>query len=61
MKGVALYQNPADRRWCVVEIPDGWQRADPLPVGKTSETWLDTKEEASIALVGWLGQIPTVN
>jgi hypothetical protein len=54
--GVALYQNPRDRRWCLVEIPDGWHRADPLPTDKTSETWFDTKEVAIIAPVGRVAQ-----
>jgi hypothetical protein len=51
MKGVALYQTPGDRPWCLVEIPDGWHRADPLPTDKTSETLFDTKEVAIIAPV----------
>ena len=30
MKGLALYRRPTGK-WCVVEIPDGWRRTDPLP------------------------------
>jgi hypothetical protein len=61
MKGVALYRISWTGKWCLVEIPDGWRPSDPLPSGKAAETSFDTKEEALIALVGRLGQIPTIN
>ena len=60
MKGVALYRT-RNGTWCLVEIPDGWRRSDPLPKDKASETSFVTRDEALIALVGRLGQIPTVN
>jgi hypothetical protein len=60
MKGVALYRTRSGK-WCLVEIPEGWHRSDPLPQDKRSETSFVTRDEALIALVGRLGQIPTVN
>ncbi len=60
MKGIALYK-ARNGKWCLVEIPDGWHRADPLPKEKGSDTPFATRDEALIALVGRLGQIPTVN
>jgi hypothetical protein len=61
MKGVALYRIGRTGKWCLVEIPDGWRPSDPLPRDPAAETSFDTKEEALIALVGRLGQIPTIN
>ena len=60
MKGVALYR-ARNGKWCLVEIPEGWHRSDPLPKDKGSETSFLTRDEALIALVGRLGQIPTTN
>jgi hypothetical protein len=61
MKGVALYRVAHTGKWCLVEIPDGWQPSDPLPQEKSSEMAFDTKEDALIALVGRLGHIATLN
>jgi hypothetical protein len=61
MKGLALYRVSQSGKWCLVEIPDGWRRSDPLPTADGTDTSFDTKAEALIALVGRLGQIPTVN
>ena len=60
MKGVAMYRT-RNGTWCLVEIPDGWRRSDPLPKDKASESSFVTRDEALIALVGRLGQIPTAN
>jgi hypothetical protein len=60
MKGVALYRT-RNGKWCLVEIPEGWHRSDPLPKDKGSDTSFVTRDEALIALVGRLGQIPTTN
>jgi hypothetical protein len=46
---------------CLIEIPDGWQRTDPIPTDAASEMSFDAKEDALIALIGRLGQIATVN
>jgi len=61
MKGLALYRVSRSGKWCLVEIPDGWRPSDPLPSDRATETSFNTKEEALIAFVGRLGQIPTVN
>jgi hypothetical protein len=45
MKGVALYRT-RNGTWCLVEIPDGWRRSDPLPKDKASETSFVTRDEA---------------
>jgi hypothetical protein len=60
MKGIALYK-ARNGKWCLVEIPDGWHRSDPLPKERGSDTPFATRDEALIALVGRLGQIPSVN
>lgn len=61
MRGVVLYRMSRNGKWCLIEIPDGWRRADPLPKDKTAETLFDTKDEALIALLGRVGQIPSAN
>ena len=60
MKGLAVYRR-RNGKWCLVDIPDGWRRADPLPKDPSSDTSFDTKDEALVALVGRLGQIASVN
>jgi hypothetical protein len=60
MKGLALYRRP-NGKWCLVEIPEGWRRGDPLPKDARSDTSYDTKEQALIAFVGRVGQIASVN
>jgi hypothetical protein len=60
MKGLAVYRR-RNGKWCLVEIPDGWRRADPLPKDVSSDISFDSKEEALLALVGRIGQIPSVN
>jgi len=60
MKGFALYRRK-NGKWCLVEIPDGWRRGDPIPKEEMSDTSFDTKQQAIVAFVGRMGQVPSVN
>jgi hypothetical protein len=60
MKGFALYRRK-NGKWCLVEIPDEWRRGDSIPKQAKSDMSFDTKEQAIVAFVGRMGQVPSVN
>ena len=56
--GYAISRGAASRKWCVVELPDGWTRDELLPPKGFTDRWSDTVEDARAELTRRLDSLP---